>query len=158
MNIQKQRFLPFIWLYYPFYQILIENFKEEINWNMLSKNKNVEWNYELIKKYENNLIWKYLEENEGVFKKITLHYVFPDKVAPIKCTCAEQLDRCLCDNLYEFHKQRKDLYLVDDFFKQGYSDIDEIERIAIVVSHILSEEELCKILGLKSTDIVNVSL
>lgn len=44
----------------------IEIFKNEIKWEILSRNNTIAWNVKLIKRYENNWNWKNLMTNDGI--------------------------------------------------------------------------------------------
>lgn len=50
-------FLSHVCEYYPLDKTFIEEYEDELNWQSVSKNKFIEWDFEFIEKYENRLNW-----------------------------------------------------------------------------------------------------
>ena len=60
-NILVNKFISEI---YPFSEEEINTYREKIDFEFLSKNKNVRWRYEIIKRFENLWHWQSLEQNQ----------------------------------------------------------------------------------------------
>jgi hypothetical protein len=151
-TITKEKFMPFIWLYYPFKKEEIIELNKDVNWNLLSNNESVKWDYYLIKDYETFWDWDALQDNIGVFKRVSLHLLFTDRVEPIKCNCERQLDNCDCVTEYDIwglhYRSRADKY-----FNVGYEKYaSDINRFKIVTQNFISFERLKMILKLGSKE------
>lgn len=79
---------------YPFTLYQLKLFKNDLNFECLSKNKNISWNFKLIKEFEECWDWESLEQNTAVFNKLTLGLLFPEKASLPECNCFLQMDFC----------------------------------------------------------------
>ncbi|MBI9040264.1 hypothetical protein [Lutibacter sp.] len=149
--IPQKKFMPFIWLYYPFKKEEIIELNEDVNWKLLSNNESVKWDYHLIKEYESFWDWDALKDNKGVFKRVSLHLLFTDRVEPIKCNCEMQLDNCDCVTEYDiwglYYRSRADKYFNVGYEKYGA----DINRFKIVTQNFIGFERLKMILKMESS-------
>lgn len=90
-NILVNKFISEI---YPFSEEEIYTYRERIDFEFLSKNKNVRWSYEIIKRFENLWHWQSLEQNQSVFSRLTLGLLFPDRIKLRECDCFFQMNFC----------------------------------------------------------------
>lgn len=160
MNIElsKEKCLPLIWYYYPFSKEEIGEFQDIINWKMLSNNTSMKWSYDLIKNYYDLWDWKALDDNGSVFKAMTLHLLFPDKVEPINCDCYRKLDYCDCITESTNWKSRA-IQRADDFINFIYSEHSEnLRYLKAFPRYSISKEQLKIILNLKETEKVIIHL
>ena len=124
-------------LYYPFTINEISQFKDYLNFNSLSKNTSIDWNFDLIKSFEGKWNWGELENNLSVYSKVTLGLLFPERVDVRSCDCEEQLDFCECvkarprmvewERSYLSPKHKKDYldeYAVEVYFKNSIKPED----------------------------------
>jgi len=150
--IHQEKFLPFIWLYYPFKKEEIIELNAIVNWNLLSSNESVKWDYYLIKEYESFWDWDALKDNLGLFKKVSLHLLFTDRVEPIICNCDRKLDNCDCVSEYDIWKLNY-RSRADKFFVKDYEDFEgEFKRIKTVTQNFIGIERVKMILKLGSKE------
>lgn len=144
--ITQKDYVPFIWLYFPFKKEEIDELKDTVDWGLLSNNESIKWDYHLVKEYEQIWDWDALQNNRSVFRKLSLHLLFTDKVESIVCDCDRKLDNCDCITEYDiwklYYRSRADMY-----FNVGYERYEEkIGRIKTITQHFLSFDKLKKVL------------
>jgi len=154
----KKKFLPFIWLYYPFTKEGISKFKDAVNWNLLSSNESIKWEYHLIKEFENYWDWDALKDNRSVFRNVSLHLIFTDKVKPINCFCERELDNCDCvteSDIWKYYYRNR----ADKYFDFGYDEFESnLEYLKIVTKQFIDYEQLEFILKMKPEENVSFNL
>ncbi|MCM8569705.1 hypothetical protein NE848_09960 [Gramella jeungdoensis] len=79
---------------YPFTSGNIEELQDYLDFQGLSRNKNIKWSLGLITEFYNKWDWEALEENRAVFDSLTLGLFFPDKVTLPACECYRKLEFC----------------------------------------------------------------
>lgn len=79
---------------YPFTAGELDFFKEDLNFTYVSLNRKIDWNYALIKEFEEFWDWKVLDTNQIVFDRITLGLLFPNRIELRKCNCWRKDDLC----------------------------------------------------------------
>ena len=79
---------------YPFTSGNIKEFENHLDFEWLSRNKNVKWSVDLISEFKNQWNWESLEENKAVFENLTLGLFFPDEVDLPVCSCNKRLEFC----------------------------------------------------------------
>ncbi len=156
--IPKIKFLPFIWLYYPFAKEDINKFNDFINWNLLSSNETIKWDYYLIKEFEDYWNWDALKDNRSVFRNVSLHLLFTEKVKPINCFCERELDNCDCvteSDIWKYYYRSK----ADKYFDFGYEDYDSnLEFLRGTTKQFIGIEQLEIILKMDSEKNVSFNL
>jgi hypothetical protein len=158
ITLPKRKFLPFIWLYYPFTKEEIYKFKSIINWNLLSSNESIKWDYHLIKEFEDYWSWNIITDNISVFRNVSLHLLFTDKVSPINCSCERQLDNCDCVSEYDIWKLNYRAKS-DKFFDSGYEEYESnLGKLKIITKQFIGNEQLKSILELNSDEDVMFTL
>ncbi|TBW26972.1 hypothetical protein [Gramella sp. KN1008] len=90
-NILVNKFISEI---YPYSEKEINTYREKIDFEYLSKNINLKWSYELVKRFEDLWDWKSLDQNQAVFSKLSLGLLFPGRISLSNCTCFRQMDFC----------------------------------------------------------------
>lgn len=106
----------FICEIYPFSGDEITSYRQKIDFNYLSKNQNLNWSYGLIKRFESQWNWDFLDKNREVFKKVTLGLLFPDRINLQDCDCFLQTDFCEYSGCkYISRKLSESISLYDDF-------------------------------------------
>ncbi len=123
---------------YPFTEKEVETYVNNLNFNHLSRNRNIKWSYNLIKQFEDLWDWDSLKENKSVFDKLTLGLVFPHKIKLMVCDCAYKLDFC----------EREDCIKNLDNFLNANSLMDEdaelFSKVSMMCETTLIDEELLK--------------
>ncbi|WP_373060176.1 hypothetical protein [Zunongwangia sp. H14] len=83
---------------YPFSLKEISEYQEKIDFEYLSKNKNVDWSYEIINEFKDRWNWNSLDQNRKVFRKLTLSLLFPGMTEVPECTCFRLEEFCENEN------------------------------------------------------------
>ena len=101
LNFSKDEFLDLLHFNvcscYAFNKRQLELYKEVLDWSQVSSNQVIDWNYDIIKEFENYLDWEFLKKNRKVNEVMTLGLLFPNRVELPKCHCSFQYDFCECD-------------------------------------------------------------
>ncbi len=110
----KQRFVKeVLFEFYPFTSDDIEDFKNILDFKIISKNQFIDWDYELVSKYNDEWDWLEIENNPIICKEVNLGLLYPNKVSIIKpkCNCYKKLDYCdmnkFCNSQYDRTKMIK---------------------------------------------------
>lgn len=124
---------------YPFHLDFVQNFEDQIDFEWLSRNRNIKWSVNFISEFYGRWNWEALEENRSVFDNLTLGLFFPNKVDLPKCTCSrkesfcEYLECSVNYNKIRFSKslytERPDSYMqLDLMCNSGFIDEDMIKK------------------------------
>lgn len=101
---------------YPFTEEEISTYRGRIDFQYLSKNKNIQWSFGLLKRFEELWDWKALEANRAVFKRLSLGLLFPDKAKVLPCNCFRHMDFCEMEECFQnWNKFNEATSLKDDF-------------------------------------------
>lgn len=57
---------------YPFHLDLVQKFEDQIDFEWLSRNRNIKWSVNFISEFYGRWNWEALEENRSVFNNLTL--------------------------------------------------------------------------------------
>lgn len=79
---------------YPFTIDTLKDLEDQLDFESLSRNKNIKWSVELVSEFYNQWSWSSLEENRAVFDNLTLGLFFPEKVEVPTCDCHRRLEFC----------------------------------------------------------------
>ena len=79
---------------YPFSSGTIKKFEDQLDFDWLSRNKNVKWSVELISEFYGKWNWEALDESTAVFNSLTLGLFFPEKADLPLCTCNRKEEFC----------------------------------------------------------------
>lgn len=123
---------------YPFTIEDLEDLENHIDFDLISNNLEMNWSYELIKRFENKWSWEKLQRNRTVFKKVTLGLLFPDKAEIPECNCFRMWDFCdnsNCKINYDRFSEAKSLF---DIWPTPYA------RIKFLVECTFIDEELMR--------------
>ncbi len=109
---------------YPFSEKEIAIYKEFLDFKSLSRNRNIEWDYTIIKRFEHLWDWEVLDRNRSVFDKLTLGLLFPEKTTLPECDCFRNEDFCEnmdCAQIFSKFSVRNSLY---ETYPELYMNID----------------------------------
>lgn len=107
---------------YSFSFIELKQFENHINFDWLSRNKNIKWSLDIIAEFYSKWNWDALDENRGVFDNITLALFFPEKLELAQCACWKKENFCedkMCPiNSNKFFPEKsQQKYYPDDFIQ-----------------------------------------
>lgn len=108
-NFVKQSLFEF----YPFTINDLEDLENKLDFKVISKNQNIDWDLALLKKYIDKWDWSEIENNPIVSKEINLGFLFPGivKMAKPMCDCHKGLEYCnmdkYCDSEYDKDKMKR---------------------------------------------------
>jgi|GEM_PF-3016596 len=101
MNIPEDEFLKLlkerIYIDFSFSNSQLNQYKNVLDWKVVSSNQIISWTYEMVKEFENYLDWEVLQKNRSVTDKMTLGLLFPNRVELPKCHCSFEYDFCECE-------------------------------------------------------------
>lgn len=101
---------------YPFSGDEIYTYRKRIDFQYLSKNKNVKWSFDIIKRFETLWDWSSLDKNRAVFSRLTLGLLFPERIKLRECGCYYNLNFCESEQCtHNFKKFLEATSLNDDF-------------------------------------------
>lgn len=98
---------------YPFICDDFEDLETKLDFKMISKNQNIDWNLTLLEKYQQKWDWFEIENNPIICKEINLGLLFPDlvKIEKPKCNCHRELEYCkmdkYCNSVYDRLKMKR---------------------------------------------------
>jgi len=98
MEIKTKDLPKLITLYYSFTIEEIKKYEKIIDFYFLSQNENIKWDYHIVKKFEDLWYWSKLKENIGLFERVTLGLLFPDKAELKSCDCFRKENFCECSS------------------------------------------------------------
>lgn len=123
---------------YSFTEKEVEAYVFKLDFQHLSRNRNIKGSYNLIKQFEDLWDWDSLKENKSVFDKLTLGLVFPHKIKLMDCDCGYKLDFC----------EREDCTKNLDNFLNAASLMDEdaelFSKVSMMCETTLIDEKLLK--------------
>jgi hypothetical protein len=114
-NILVNKFISEI---YPFSEEEISTYREKIDFQYLSKNVNIKWSFELVKRFEKMWDWESLDQNRAVFKRLTIGLLFPGRVNLFPCDCFFQMNFCERENCHHNFKKFLDASSLNDDFPE----------------------------------------
>ena len=65
---------------YPFTEVQLRKYKDNVNWELISFNLKIDWTYELISEFQEQIFWKTFTSNSRVFQDISLIDSFAEKI------------------------------------------------------------------------------
>jgi len=79
---------------YPFTDIELAFFKNELNFKYVSSNQKITWTHDILKEFEEEWDLELINKNRAIFSKVTLGLLFPNKIALPVCNCSRREDFC----------------------------------------------------------------
>lgn len=94
----------------------LKSYEDYVDFEWLSRNRNIKWSVEIITEFYSKWNWEALEENRYVFNSLTLGLFFPDKVDLPVCNCSKRKEFCenpvcsVISNKFRFAKTLNTIY------------------------------------------------
>lgn len=113
IEIQSKFVKDVIFELYPFTFNDFEDLENKLDFKVISKNQNIDWDLNLLKKYQENWDWKEIEDNPIICREVNLGLIFPGlvKMTKAKCDCYKELPYCekdkYCNSNYDRSKMRR---------------------------------------------------
>ena len=130
----------------------IDFYKDELDFKILSYNKSIKWDYQLLNKHKELWDWNHIENNSSVKERLNLPLFFPDNVS-------YQLTKCNCFRNHEFCEDLKYCYpnkqgTIVTSIRKEIVDIETYQLIEKLINNNLIDESIVLKVMLLNVDII----